>query len=167
MKTEPASILLITAGILFALFLILKMFRPPAPRPPEWQEAKRKVDEAKKRARDSHIDTQQRAKAWREAALGALEGMRNPGLAASYARRAERLDPSDNEAVQLMVAAMRRAARYRALERFLWRRLAEQGEKINGQSQLLRELLGLYEGPLRRPEIASGLRRLVDIKSTS
>jgi hypothetical protein len=164
MKSEPASILLVIAGVLFAVFLLLKMFRPPAAKTPQWREAKRNIDEAKKRGRDKNRDAQQRAKAWREAALGALEGMQRPGLAASYARRAERLDPSDTETVQLLILSLRRAERYRALERFLWRRLAsDPGDQVPAQGRVMQELLKLYEGPLRRPEIAAALRRMVHI----
>lgn len=164
MKSEPASILLVVAGVLFAVFLLLKMFRPPAAKTPQWREAKRAIDEAKKRGRDKSRDAQQRAKAWREAALGALEVLKLPGLAASYARRAERLDPSDTESVHLLILALRRAERYRALERFLWRRLAsDPADQVGGHVRVMQELLKLYEGPLRRPEIAAALRRMAKI----
>jgi tetratricopeptide (TPR) repeat protein len=136
-------------------------------RTPQWREAKRRIDEAKQRGRDKSREPTLRAKAWREAAVAALEGLRRPELAASYARRAERLDPNDAEAVVLLALSLRRAERYRALERFLWRRLAtDPAEGAAGYERALQELLNLYQGPLRRPEIASGLRRIVDSKSS-
>ena len=95
----------------------------------------------------------------RDAATIALEELARPSLAASYARRAERIDPGDAQAVSLVALTLRRAARYRALERFLWRRLAEHAPGA-GRDSIERELCALYEGPLRRPEIAAGLRRI-------
>ena len=75
--------------------------------------------------------------------------------------RAERLDPNDVEAVGMLAVSLRRAARYRALERFLWRRLAGGPEPDRaGYERAFSELLKLYEGPLRRPETAEGLRRM-------
>jgi hypothetical protein len=122
---------------------------------------KRKIADAKLRARIRGADPIQSASAWREAALAALEGLNRPSLAASYARRAERLDPNDEEAIGLHAIALRRAARFRALERFLWRRLAEHPEQKGvGYERTFDELVSLYEGPLRRPEMARVLRRL-------
>jgi hypothetical protein len=161
MKSEPASILLVVTGILFVAFLLIKMFRLPAAKTPQWEEARRKIQEAKQRGRDTAIDPKQRASAWRAAATAALEGLRRPGLAASYARRAERLDPQDAEAVGLLVLSLRRASRYRALERFLWQRLAIVSEPQDpGDERAFQELLRLYEGPLQRPEMAAALRRM-------
>ena len=162
MKSEPTGIALLIAGLLFAVFLLLKMFRPPAAKTPQWLQAKRTIDEAKRRGRDKTKDARQRAKAWRDASLAALEGLNRPGLAASYAFRAERLDPGDIEAVNLLMLTLRRAERYRALERFLWRRLASDplDQTAAADTFFLTELLKLYEGPLRRPEIAAGLRRI-------
>jgi hypothetical protein len=166
MNSEPASIVLVITGILFAAFLLLKMFRLPAAKTSRWREAKQNIDDAKRRGRDNNLEAAQRAKAWREAALAALEGLNRPGLAASYARRAERLDPSDAEAISLMVVALRRAQRYQALERFLWRHLASDPvDQVGPSGRFFQELLKLYEGPLRRPEIAAALRRMFDSKS--
>jgi hypothetical protein len=182
MNTEPTSLALVLVGLLFAAFILLKLYRPAIARTPQRKQAKRRIAEAKKRARDKSLQPALRASAWREAATAALETMKHPSLAATYARRAERLDPNDAEAVGLLALSLRRAARYRALERFLWRRLAagdnpdaapsaiegsnvaggdgRGGEQGAGYDRAFSELLKLYEGPLRRPEIAEALRRL-------
>ncbi len=176
MSSEPTSLALVLVGLLFAAFILLKLYRPAVSRTPQWKEVKRSIAEAKKRARDRSLGPAERAAAWREAAAAALEGLKHPSLAATYARRAERLDPDDEEAVGLLAVSLRRAARYRALERFLWRRLAASGGGVAdgssadgevapgkrgaGYDRAFSELLKLYEGPLRRPEIAGALRSM-------
>ncbi len=161
MRTEPASILFVLVGVLFVAFLLFKLVRPSFLRRTNKHEVKRKIADAKRRARIPGADPKQSASAWREAALAALEGLNRPSLAASYARRAERLDPDDEEAIGLLAIALRRAARYRALERFLWRRLADHpNQKGAGYERTIDELVCLYEGPLRRPEMARALRRM-------
>ena len=161
MRTEPASIALVLVGVFFVAFLLFKLVRPSFSKQVEKQGVKRKIAEAKKRARKKGTDRSLSAAAWREAAWAALEGLRRPSLAASYARRAERLDPNDEEAIGLLAVSLRRAARYRALERFLWRRLADHPDQEGaGYKRTYEELIRLYEGPFRRPEMARALRRL-------
>jgi hypothetical protein len=153
---------LVAAGLLFSVFVVVKLLRPAVPRDERWRDARRRIADAKRRAGEQGASASVRAAALREAASAALEDLKRPGLAASYARRAERLDPSDAESVGIVALALRRAARYRALERFLWRRLAE-GPQLVGpaaHARSLAELVALYEGPLGRPEIATVLRRL-------
>jgi hypothetical protein len=163
MESEPTRLALVVVGVCFVAFLLFKLFRPSRAMTAEWHEARRKVNEAKRRARDREADRGRRAAAWREAALAALEGLGRPSLAASYARRAERLDPDDDEAVRLLATSLRRASRYRALERFLWRRLAGGTDDGSaGYERAVAELLKLYEGPLRRPEMAKAIRRMRD-----
>lgn len=161
MRTEPTSIVLVLVGFIFVLFLIFKLFRPSFHRQSEKQEIRRRITEAKSRARSKDMDAIKRASAWREAAWMALEGLKRPSLAASYARRAERLDPDDEEAIGLLAVSLRRAVRYRALERFLWRHLAKNiDEESVGFKRAFEELIQLYEGPFHRPEMAKVLRRL-------
>ena len=176
MSSEPTSLALVLVGLLFAAFILIKLYRPAVSRTPQWKEVKRRIAEAKRRARDRSLQPAIRAAAWREAAAAALEGLKHPSLAATYARRAERLDPDDEKAVGLLAVSLRRAARYRALERFLWRRLAAAGspdadgasgaEEVvpgrrgAGYNRAYSELLKLYDGPLRRPEIARALRAM-------
>jgi hypothetical protein len=161
MRSEPASILFVLVGVLFVAFLLFKLVRPSFLSRANKHEVKRKIADAKRRARLRDAGPRQSASAWREAAWAALEGLNRPSLAASYARRAERLDPNDAEAVGLLATALRRAARYRALERFLWRRLADHpDQKGAGYERTFDELVRLYEGPFRRPEMARALRRL-------
>jgi hypothetical protein len=141
--------------------LLFKLIRPSFLSRANKHEVKRQIADAKRRARIRGVDPSESAAAWREAALAALEGLNRPSLAASYARRAERLDPNDEEAIGLHAIALRRAARFRALERFLWRRLEEHPEqKGAGYDRTFDELVSLYEGPLRRPEMARVLRRM-------
>lgn len=165
MRTEPTSIVLILGGLSFVLFLLFKLFRPSFYKQAEKQEIRRHILEAKSRARKKGADPKTRAGAWREAAWIALDGLKRPSLAASYARRAERLDPDDEEAIGLLAISLRRATRYRALERFLWRHLANNPEQGVGFKRAYEELLRLYEGPFRRPEMAKALRRLRDDKN--
>lgn len=149
---------LFVAGLVSALFLVLKSrwsiwARRPKP------EGYQKLAEAKKRAREAG-DPAARAGALRDAAHVALEDLGRPNLAATYARRAERADPTSAESVGLLALALRRAARYRALEQQLWRKLAEDGEPDAARERAFDELLALYEGPMSRPEQARALRRL-------
>ena len=72
----------------------------------------------------------------------------------------ERLDPADADAVGLLALSLRKASRFRALERFLWRRLADDAPGGAAYERAYSELLALYEGPLRRPEMASALRSM-------
>jgi hypothetical protein len=141
--------------------LLFKLIRPSLLNRTNKLEVKRRIADAKRRARIRGAEPSESAAAWREAALAALEGLNRPSLAASYARRAERLDPDDEEAIGLHALALRRAARYRALERFLWRRIADHPDQTGaGYRCTFDELIRLYEGPLRRPEMARALLRL-------
>lgn len=159
MTASAQSLVLLGAGLLFVLFLIVKLVAPER-RGPEARAARLRIAEAKRRASDHALPTPQRAAAMRDAALIALEQLGRPSLAASYARRAERLDPQAPEAIALLSAALRSATRFRALERLLWRRLADSIPADPAAERALEELLSLYEGPLRRPEVARALRRL-------
>lgn len=149
---------LFVAGLVSALFLVLKSrwsiwSRGPNP------EGYQKLAVARKRAREA-TDPTARARALRDAAHVALEELGRPNLAATYARRAERADPTSAESVGLLALALRRATRYRALERQLWRKLAEEGDPDPARERAFDELLALYDGPMNRPEQARALRRL-------
>jgi len=160
MKTDAQSLSLLIGGAGFLAYLALKML-PWGGRGEVYAAAQRRLLEAKGRAKDHALSNAQRAAAFREAAGAALEGLRRPGLAAALARRADRLEPGNLETVGLMGLALRRGARYAALERFLWKRLAELEDPASqGYHRVFDELLALYEGPLRRHETAQVLRRL-------
>lgn len=162
MSDGTANPWLVAAGLLFSVFVVVKLLRPRVPRDGRWQQARQRIAEAKLRASDRSAAGPERAAALREAASVALEELKRPGLAASYARRAERLDPASADSVGIVALALRRGARYRALERFLWRKLAE-GPQLGAEAahdRLLTELVALYEGPLGRPEVAAALRRM-------
>lgn len=159
MSGHTQSLVLLGAGLLFVLFLIVKLVAPDRRRGSQAHSARLQIAEAKRRASDHALPTAQRAAALREAALIALEQLRRPSLAASYARRAERLEPHDPAAIALLSMALRSATRFRALERLLWRRLADASSPDAAAERALQELLSLYDGPLRRPEIARALRR--------
>ncbi|NOY89987.1 MAG: hypothetical protein GXP55_02170, partial [Deltaproteobacteria bacterium] len=64
---------------------------------------------------------------------------------------------------RIAALAMRRAHRYAALEKLLWRRL----DRAIGCESTFAELLSLYEGPLKRPEQARVLRSLWARRSAS
>jgi hypothetical protein len=160
MSEQARSLALVLAGIAFVVFLLAKLLLPRGVSRSGRRAEQRRLMEAQGRARDHALPVADRAAALRDAAAIALDELRRPGLAASYARRAERLDPRDGEAVGLLASALRQAARFRALERLLWRRLGEGEPSDAGHERALRELISLYEGPLKRPEIATGLRKL-------
>lgn len=148
---------LLAAGLSFVLFMVVKT-RFPFWLDDEGREARDRLAQAKERVR-SASEGPARAAALREAARVALEEVGRPNLAASLARRAERADPDSPDSVSMMAAAMRRASRYRALERQLWRKLASVSSGP-AHDRAFDELLALYEGPMRRPEQARVLRRL-------
>ncbi len=159
MQSDSTGMALAIAGVLFLLYVLLKLRVSFAPSSPEAQAAKQRIQDAKQRARQSGLTPSERAEAWREAAIAALEGLKRPNLAASYARRAERVNPDDEAAVRVLSLSMREAGRLRALERLLWRRLAQDG---HGPAHLKAydELISLYAGPMRCPERATVLRRM-------
>jgi hypothetical protein len=159
-SAQAKSIALLIAGLLFVVFLIVKLVAPERRRGPNAHAARRRIAEAKRRASDRALSSAQRAAALREAALVALQELDRPNLAASYARRADRLDPEDPGTLALLSTALRAAARFRALERLLWRRVADAEPFGEAAERAVQELLSLYEGPLNRPEVARALRRL-------
>ena len=155
----PAGYALLGALLLFLVFLVVKS-RLPLIRgmTDEQRAAKAKIAEAKLAARAAGNDPAARAAAFRKAAAVALEELGRPGLAASFALRAERADPGDGRAVGVLSVALRRQARFGALEKMLWRRLsADPGPAFE---RAFTELLALYDGPMRKPERAAALRRL-------
>jgi hypothetical protein len=160
-SAQPQAVGLVVAGLLFVAFLLFKLLahRLPMGGDDRARASRRELSEAKRLSRNRNRSPAERATALRAAALTALDGLGRPGLAASYARRAERLDPSAAESVGLLARALRRGSRYRALERLLWRRIARGGVD-EGYHKAFAELLALYEGPLRRPEVVEALRRL-------
>ncbi len=153
---SPLGIGLLVATALFALFVLFKSRYSLAGKDPARREARARFAEAKARAHAARSDSTLRARALREAALVALEDLGRPNLAASYARRAARAAPEDPESIRVAALAMRRAHRYAALEKLLWRRL----DHSVGCESTFAELLALYEGPLKRPEQARVLRAL-------
>ena len=160
MKTDPQNLLLLLGGFGFAAYLLLKVLTAFGGRDGTSNDARRRVLEAKKRGDDRSLPVIQRAAALHEAAHLALEELGRPALAAALARRAERLDPSNADATGLLALALRRGARYSALERLLWRQLADQGGDAEpSYTKAFDELVALYEGPLQRPETARALRR--------
>jgi hypothetical protein len=160
MKTDVQSLLLLLGGAGFAAFFLVKLMVGLSGRGDGFDEARRRVLQVKRRAGDRSLSGTERAALLREAAGLALEGMGRPSLAAALARRAEKLDPGNPDAVGLVAMALRRGARYSALERLLWQRMADQdGPATPGFERSFEELLALYEGPLHRPETAKVLRR--------
>lgn len=144
--------------MLFVGFLLLKSRVSLRPRDPVRAEATRKIREAKKRARDGAGDDRARLEAWLEASRVALEELGRPRLAGSFAVRAAQIDPDSEEAYALMADSFRDAKRYRALERFLWRRL--DGPRGPGYDRAFAELVDLYQGPMHAPERAHALEAM-------
>jgi hypothetical protein len=149
---------LLAAGVLFALFLLAKLLRPRARRTPAQREALARLNALKQQAREPERSAAERAALLRSAAGIALHQLGRAGLAASLARRADRLDPDEAAGVGLIALALRKQARFAALERLLWRKLADAPAPAVVQ-RAREELQQLYEGPLKRPEVAAALRR--------
>jgi hypothetical protein len=162
MRTDPQSLVLFAGGCLFLLYLVVRMMVLRRGRSAATAAAHAQITQAKRRAADQALPVTERAAALRQAALVALESLRRPGLAASYARRAERLDPQAAESTTLLAAALRQGGKYRALERMLWRRMSQQEKSSAEFVKALGELLSLYEGPLHRPEVAAALRKMTN-----
>ncbi|QQR89323.1 MAG: hypothetical protein IPJ88_14095 [Myxococcales bacterium] len=151
---------LLAAGLLFVTFLLVKLRAPARLDRHQRKDLKQRLAAAKREAREAE-NAEQKASAWRKAATIALDELGQPSLAGSYARRAERADPSDEAAIGILVRALRSASRLAALERFLWRRLAA-GPQTQGAAYVraFNELISLYEGPLRRKARAKALKAL-------
>jgi hypothetical protein len=158
MPQTPSGWALLVALAAFVAFLLFKSRFSLLPRSETRKEARTRIAEAKRAARSAGDDDHARASAWRRAARIALDDLRRPGLAASYARRALRVSADDVEAMEITVDALTRVRRLRALEKLLWRRL--EGEPGPGYERAWDELLALYEGPLRRRAQARALRQL-------
>ena len=156
--TPTMRAVLLGAGVLFALFLLAKMLRPGGRRSPAQREAIARLNALKLQARAPDLPAPERAALLRSAAGLALDQLGSPGLAASFARRADRLDPAQADAVGLLALALRKQARFAALERLLWRKLADAPAPAVVQ-RAREELELLYDGPLKRPEVAAALRR--------
>jgi hypothetical protein len=160
MSEGMRSAAVIVAVVAFVVFLVLRLLPlgSRARRGPGTNAARERIAAAKRRGSDHTSSPVERAAAMREAALLTLNELRHPSLAASYARRAEKLDPQNAESVGLLATSLRRASRFVALERLLWRHLAEGAPHGPSYARALDELIALYAGPLKRPEIASALR---------
>jgi hypothetical protein len=161
MNDQARSLALVIAGLAFVAFLLGKLLLPlGSRRRPAYRQGQARLAEARRRARDRGLSVAERATALREAAVAALEDLERPNLAASYARRAERLEPENADAVGLVASSLRRTSRFRALERMLWRRLSSTESSSGSYQRALHELIDLYAGPLKRPEVAEALRRM-------
>ena len=123
--TPAMRMALLAAGVLFALFLLAKLLRPRARSTPAQREAVARLNALKQQAREPNRSVEDRAALLRSAAGIALEELDRAGLAASLARRADRLDPAQADGVGLLALALRKQARFAALERMLWRKLAD------------------------------------------
>ncbi len=151
---------LIFAGLSFVVFMVIKVWVPFRLSSRKLRPARLRVQQAKQRAVQAH-DPRLKAEAWREAALVVLEELHNPSLASRFARRAERADPGNLETLSLVSQSLRRAKRFGALERFLWKRLAEgHAEQSAVYDRVFDELVALYEGPMHYEERAKALRQL-------
>jgi hypothetical protein len=159
MSDGTQSLLLVLAGMAIVAFVLFKPQLIGRARSPTAAAARKAIAAAKQRARDAGAGTSARAAALREAALLALNELHQPGLAASFARRAERLDPQNADTFGLLASSLRNASRFRALERMLWRRLGSAHITESDCQRALEELISLYQGPLKRTEIALALQR--------
>jgi hypothetical protein len=160
MSDGTRSLLLVLAGMAFVAFVLFKPRLARRARTPAAAAARRAIVVAQERARDVSAGTGPRAAALREAASLALNELQQPGLAASFARRAEKLEPQNTATFGLLASSLRSASRFRALERLLWRRLGSADPADEDYQRALEELIALYQGPLKRMEIAAALQRL-------
>jgi hypothetical protein len=154
--TDPMRMLGLVAIGLFVVFMLGSLLLRLPPRDPKKREAHGRWREAMARAKAAPTP-EEKAAALREASVIALEGLARPGLAASLARRAERVRPSV-EGARSLVRALEAGRRYAALERLIWRELeTAEGERYDA---LFESLLGFYEGIANAPERARVLRKL-------
>ena len=154
--TEAMRMVGLVAIGLFVVWTIGKLLLSLPPRDPKKREAHVRWREAMARAKAATAHTD-KADALREASVIALEGLGRPGLAASLARRAERVRPSTDGALHL-VRALEAGRRYAALERLIWRELeTAEGER---HAALFDALLAFYDGKGNAPERARVLRKL-------
>lgn len=161
---DPTTRAWLIAGtaLVFIVFLVVKAVFDPMPRGPGVREARRRLSEARKRARAKELSSHERSAAWCAAARLALEDLGSPRAAARLAQKALRADPASLDAQALLSRALHSAGRLRTLERALWVELdLARGIRANdAYERAFAELLSLYEGPLRRPERARVLRAL-------
>lgn len=150
------SLILAAAG--FAVYLGWRLYLALI-RPHDDGEARRRYRELRAASR-AEQNPKIKASLYLEAARCALSELERPNLAASLARRSERLDPTSEDALPLLVEAMLSAGRARALERQLLRRIDRLSADDARYIAAFDALLQLYEGPLRLPEKANLLRRL-------
>lgn len=148
---------LVLVAFAFAAFLLFKLGGAASRKRDD--EAWRRYRETLERARRTRV-REEKASAYRDAARLALEELRRPNLAVSLARRADRLDPDRADGLELLVASMSDSSRMRALERLLWRKLREVEPGSERHRKIFRELLALYQGPLKDPDRAEALRML-------
>ena len=154
--TEMMRMIGLAAIALFVVFLVANLLLRLPPRDPKKREAHGRWREAMKRAQ-STASPEEKAAALRDASVIALEGLGRPGLAASCARRAERVQKTPEGALRL-VGALAASRRYAALERLIWSELeTAEGERYDA---LFDALLGFYEGVANAPERARVLRKL-------
>ena len=158
MSDEARSLLLVLAGVAFVAFVLFKPRLARRARTPAAASARKAIAVAQQRAREASAGPAARAAALREAASLALNELKQPGLAASFARRAEKLDPENTATFGLLASSLRSASRFRALERMLWRRLGSGDPAAEDYQRALEELIALYGGPLKRTEIAVALQ---------
>ncbi len=152
---------LIGAVVVFAIFLLVKSRVGLRGADPVQRSGRARIAKLKREIFSHKTDRAHRAALWRKAAEIALDELGRPYRAATYARRADKLDPDAKEAVPLIARAFRRARRFRALERLLWRRLDRMDALDDSRSSpIVAELITLYSGPLRRPAQARTLERL-------
>lgn len=139
---------------LFVVWMLTSLLLRLPPRDPRKRAAHAKWREAMARAKQERT-REAKAEALREASVIALEGLGRPGLAASLARRSERLAPTA-ESARSLLRALEAGQRYVALERLMWRELASaEGERYEA---LWEALLGFYDA--KAPERARVLRKL-------
>jgi hypothetical protein len=160
MSQDTRSLLLVLAGMALVAFVLFKPRLARRARTPVAAAAWKAIAAAQARARDVSAGAGPRAAALREAASLALNELEQPGLAASFARRAEKLEPQNTATFGLLASTLRSASRFRALERLLWRRLGSADPAAEDYQRALDELITLYEGPLKRAEVAVALQRL-------
>ena len=154
------SWVVVTIVVIFAVFILIKSRIPLSGRRPEEREARDRLKAIRKQIAKAKGDKRARSELWREAALIALEQLERPYRAALYARRADKLAPDDEENLSVVVRAFRRARRFRALERLLWRRMDQLEGNTQAQERVLHHIIALYNGPLRRPAQARVIEKL-------
>lgn len=152
---EAPQYLLIGGVAIFLGFVALQAMWPRSGSRVERKAARAKHSAAVSRGSDGSHSEAERSTALVEAGRLAIDELRRPRLAARHAEWAHRLTPTSPAVIDLLLEALPKARRLRALERLLWQSADTEGPRGDHARQAL---IRLYEGPMKLPARGRALR---------